>query len=152
MHSGRSMENRIKAFIDTNILLDYFQQEREGHVTATELFNLVYHNQVEAAISTQSVLDAAYVCRKHPSYIASLFRESACYMMDHVNSGYIDPFDVKTALMDTNPDIEDSAQISFAYSQCCDVIVTSDKKLLSREVPNPMQVMTPEDFVDHFRA
>ena len=146
------MENRIKAFIDTNILLDYFQQDREGHVIATELFNLVYHGQVEAAINTQSVLDAAYVCRKHPSYIASLFRESARYMLDRTNASYIDPFDVKSALDNPNSDIEDSAQISFAYSQCCDVIVTKDKNLLSREVPSPMLVMTPEDFVNACRA
>ena len=146
------MENRIKAFIDTNVLLDFFQKERARHTIATELFNLVYQGQIEAAISTQSILDAAYVCRRHPAYVASFFRESARYMMDRVNSGYIDPSDVKSALEDSNPDIEDSAQISFAYSQCCDVIVTSDKKLFAREVPSPMQVMTPEDFVDHFRA
>ncbi|MBR3989391.1 MAG: PIN domain-containing protein [Bacteroidales bacterium] len=146
------MENRIKVFIDTNILLDYFQQGREGHAIATELFNLVYHGLVEAAISTQCILDAAYVCRKHSSYIASLFRESVHYMLTRTNAGYLDPFDVKTALEDPDPDIEDSAQISFAYSQSCDVFVTSDKKLLSRELPSPMKAMTPEDFVNACRA
>lgn len=152
MHFGKSMENKIKIFIDTNILLDFFQEERAGHTIATDLLFLVYQSRVEAAISTQSLLDAAYVCRKHSKYVASVFRESVLYMLDHTNSSYIDTFNLKTALRDANPDIEDSAQISFAYSQCCDIIVTCDKKLLSREVPRPMKVMTPEDFVNACRV
>ena len=100
------MENRIKAFIDTNILPDF----------------------------------------------PEAFRETLIHLLNRTNSSYIDTWDVKSALMDSNSDIEDSAQISFAYSQCCDVIVTKDKKLLSRDVPSPMRVMTPEDFVNACRA
>ena len=74
------------------------------------------------------------------------------FLMDHVNVSYVDSFDVKTGLRDACPDIEDSAQISLAYSQCCDIIVTADKELLSREVPRPMKVMTPEEFVNNCRA
>jgi len=147
-----NMERRIKVFIDTNVLVDYFQEDRVGHATATELFYLVYNSLVEAAISTQSILDAAYVCRRHPAYDASLFRESALFMLGHTNSSYIDTFDLKTALCDPDPDIEDSAQIAFAYSQRCDIVVTHDNRLLSRDVPSPIQVMSPENFVNLCRA
>lgn len=152
MHFVRNMESRIKVFIDTNVLVDFFQEERAGHTAATNLFYLVYNSWVEAVISTQSLLDAAYVCRKHPSYNASLFKESVLYMLGHTNSSYIDTFDLKTALEDSNSDIEDSAQIAFAYSQRCDIIVTHDNRLLSRDVPSPIKVMTPEEFVNLCRA
>ena len=69
-------------------------------------------------------------------------------MLGHTNSSHIDTFDLKTALEDSNSDIEDSAQIAFAYSQRCDIIVTHDNRLLSRDVPSPIKVMTPEEFVN----
>lgn len=146
------MENKIKILIDTNILVDYLQLERQKHRLGCELFQLVFNNTIEAAISTQSILDAVYVCRRNSAYHASIIRESLLYMINRTNVSYIDTWDIETALRDANPDIEDNAQISFAYSQCCDIIVTSDKKLLSREVPRPMRVMTPEDFVNACRA
>ena len=145
------MENRIKAFIDTNILLDYMIPSREGHDVVVNLFSLILTAKVEAAFSTQSILDAVYIGRKLPDF-PEAFRNTLIHLLNRTSSGYIDTFDVKSALEDSNPDIEDSAQISFAYSQCCDVIVTKDKKLLSREVPSPMRVMTPEDFVNACRA
>lgn len=141
-----------KAFIDTNILVDFILPERPKHAVARDVFNLIYSHYVEASISTQSILDATYICGKTPCFNPDSFRETILFLMDHVNVSYVDSFDVKTGLRDACPDIEDSAQISFAYSQCCDIIVTADKELLSREVPRPMKVMTPEDFVNNCRA
>lgn len=141
-----------KVFIDTNVIVDFLLPDRPKHATAREVFKIIYSHQSEAAISTQSILDAAYICGKTPGYVQNTFRETILYMLDRTNASSVDPFDVKTGLRDLNPDIEDNAQISFAYSQCCDIIVTSDKKLLSREVPRPMRVMTPEDFVNACRA
>ena len=141
-----------KAFIDTNILVDFILPERPKHAVARDVFNLIYSHYVEASISTQSILDAAYICRRSLNFNPDSFREAIMYLIDHTNVGYVDSFDMKTGLRDACPDIEDSAQISFAYSQCCDIIVTADKELLSREVPRPMKVMTPEEFVNNCRA
>lgn len=146
------MERRIKILIDTNILVDYLQLERKGHALACELFQLVFSHSIEAAISTQSFLDAVYVCMRNSAYESSVIRDSLLYIRDRTNVYAIDAFDLEAALKNPNLDIEDSAQISFAYSHGCDILVTSDKKFLSREVPRPMRVMSPEDFVNACRA
>lgn len=67
-------------------------------------------------------------------------------------NSYVEDVLEREALKDPGDDLEDNAQIAFAYSQCCDGLLTYDKKLLSRELPRPMKVMTPEEFVNHCRA
>ena len=143
---------RIKVFVDTNVLLDFVDPDREKHRIAREVFHLIYSNKVEAAVSTQSILDVVYLGRKTNSVSHKELRDAMLFLLTHTNSGYLDTFDLSTALKDPHTDIEDNAQISFAYNQCCDFIITNDKKMLSREVPKPMQVMTPEEFVNNCRA
>ena len=140
-----------KVFIDTNVLLDYLIPARENHKAVLSLFALILNGKIEASFSTQSMLDAVYVGRKHPDFIKN-YRETLVALINRTNASYIDTWDMKTALTDPDPDIEDSAQISFAYNQCCDFIITNDKQMLSREVPKPMRVMTPEEFVNNCRA
>ena len=140
-----------KVFIDTNILLDYMIPSRDKHDVVVNLFSLILTARIEAAFSTQSMLDAVYIGHRLPDFPKG-FRDTLMHLINRTNVSYIDTWDIETALRDANPDIEDNAQISFAYSQCCDIIVTSDKKLLSLEVPRPMRVMTPEDFVNACRA
>lgn len=141
-----------KIFVDTNILVDFFLPERPKHAISRVVFHLIFSHYVEASISTQSLLDAVYICGKSSNFNPEAFRETMLYIVEHTNISYLDFFDVKNGLMDACPDIEDSAQISFAYDQCCDFIITADKELLSRTVPKPMKVMTPEEFVNHCRA
>ena len=140
-----------KVFVDSNVLLDYMIPSRKGHDVVVNLFSLILTGKIEASFSTQTILDVVYIGRRQLDFPEG-FRETLIYLITRTNASYIDTWDVKSALKDPNPDIEDSAQISFAYSQCCDVIVTRDKKLLSREVPKPIRVMTPEDFVNNCRA
>ena len=150
--SQKSMEYKIKVCIDTNILLDFVSADRERHAIAQQLFHLIYTHKVEATVSTQSVLDAAYLAGKKPLSGISDYRTAMLYMLMRTDVGYVDSFDLRDALENTHPDIEDSALISFAYDNCCDFFLTNDKELLSREVPRPMKVMTPEEFVDKCRA
>lgn len=143
---------KTKVFIDTNVLVDFVDQDREKHRIARDVFHMIYSNVVEAAVSTQSILDVAYLCRKSESVSIKDLRNAMLFLLNHTNSGYLDTFDLSEALKNPHADIEDSAQISFAYNQCCDIILTNDKKMLSREVPSPMKVMTPEEFVNSCRA
>ena len=138
---------RIKAFIDTNVLVDYLIAFREKHDVAVNLFTLVFTTQIEAAFTTQSILDAAYICRKYPGTETAAFRETVRQLLDYANTGAITLSTLSAALKDPDKDLEDSAQIAFAYEEACDVIITHDRKLLSRPVPRPIQVMTPEEFL-----
>ena len=151
MHYMKNTSLVPKVFIDTNILLDYLIPARVNHEAVLNLFSLILSGEIEASFSTQSMLDAVYVGNKHPGFIKN-YRETLIALINRTNASYIDTWDMNTALMDPDPGIEDSAQISFAFNQCCDFIITNDKKMLSREVPKPMKVITPEEFVNNCRA
>ena len=66
----------VKLFIDTNVLIDFLQRDRDGHLLAATVFTLILNGQIEAVLSIQSILDAAYVCRKYPRWDEAKFRES----------------------------------------------------------------------------
>ena len=138
----------VKVFVDTNILIDFLNSSRGGHGVALDLFNIILSNKAEAAITTQSILDAAYVCAKEDGFNNEKFRETVTMLVGRTNIGFIDSFDIREAFGNPDPDIEDNAQISFAYNQVCDVFLTNDRKILSRKLPEPMIAMTPSDFVD----
>lgn len=146
------MENKIKVMVDTNVLLDYLIPSRKGHEAALALFELILAVKVEAAFSTQSVMDAVYVGRKEKEVPEKEIRSVLYHLLCRTNAGTIDTLSARQALLEEHPDVEDSAHIAFAYDECCDVIITGDSGLLAREVPRPMKVMTPEEFVDKCRA
>ena len=152
MHSMKNTFPVIKAFLDTNVLVDFLIDSRPGHLAALEVFHLAYSHYIEVAVSTQSILDASYICGRVPGYSMDFFRKSMLYLLNQTNSGYVDTFDLKTGLEDPFAAIEDNAQLAFAYHQCCDIVITNDKEMLSRKIPGPMQVMSPEVFVNNCRA
>lgn len=138
---------RIKVMVDTNVLLDYLLPSRKDHECALALFELILAVKIEAAISTQSILDAFYVCRKEKVDREKEVRSTLHTLLHKTNAGYIDTGAASQALLNEHPDVEDSAQIEFAYAECCDVILSRDKALLARGLPHPLRSMTPEEFL-----
>ena len=138
---------RIKVFIDTNVLIDYLIPGRLNHTPAVDLFSLILTSTIEATFSTQSVLDVAYIGKKYDGFSMSAFRQTMNMLLARTNASYIDTMDLRTALQDPNEDLEDNAQIAFACAQRCDVIITYDRKMLSRTAPAPLMIMTTEDFL-----
>jgi len=142
---------RLKVFVDTNVLLDYLVASREMHASATDLFSIILSSSIEAAFSTQSMLDISYIGKKYKGFNLDIFRKAMNELLARTNVSSIDCFDMRLALQDPEIDLEDNAQIAFAHAQKCDIIVTNDRKLLSRALPAPMIAMTTEDFLSHCR-
>lgn len=137
---------KVKVFIDTNVLLDYLIPSREKHESAVDVFSLVFSSVIEGEISVQSMLDAIYVAQQMQLPMSAL-RENLAALLLRINVDALDMSDLKSALLDPDPDIEDSAQISFAFDRCCDFFLTSDRSLLSHSLPHPMAAMTAEAFI-----
>lgn len=93
----------------------------------------------------------AYIGKKYKGFNLDIFRKAMNELLARTNVSSIDCFDMRSALQDPEIDLEDNAQIAFAHAQRCDIIVTNDRKLLSRTLPAPMIAMTTEDFLSHCR-
>ena len=137
----------IKVFLDTNILVDFLCPERSGHEEAGKILSMILDGDIEAQISTQSIIDAAYIVQTKYGVSIEEFKEKIGYLRLRTNIGYVDSFNVKAAIADPDPDFEDSALIANAEYGFCDIFLTGDKKLLSRPKRPVMLIMTPQDFL-----
>ena len=76
------------------------------------------------------------------------------WMINYINVDYINTFDIKNAIRENSGDFEDDAQVARALDTCCDVFVTSDKKLCKRYEGKYefLQFMSPEEFVSKLKG
>lgn len=80
------------------------------------------------------------------------FRDEILNMLNYINVEYIDTFDIRDAIKIGGNDFEDDVLFAHAESKGVDVLVTSDRKLISSHPATDMLVMTPEDFMAHLKV
>lgn len=142
----------IKVFLDTNVLVDYFMEERPHHDQALTIFSAAKSHRCEAVLTIQSILDVAYIATGRKSGVnPDGFKKAILDMLNYLNISHIDLFEIRDALLAPDMDIEDNALYAHAYSEACDVIITGDREFIQRETPGDILMMTPEEFVARMR-
>ena len=136
----------MKAFVDTNILLDYLVYERIHGQDAQIIFEGARQNLYNLVITTQSIIDAAYIVKKAGSSCAET-EEFIDWLTLHINMDSIDSHDIREALNSEMPDFEDNAQFAHAESSNCDYLITNDKEMFGRKSSTGMIIMSSEQFV-----
>ncbi|MBO4427824.1 MAG: PIN domain-containing protein [Bacteroidales bacterium] len=141
------VDNKIRAFLDTNVLIDLLDEERPGAEDASVIFHAAKCGLIEIFLTTQSFIDAEYVASRAPGLDREKLFNSMLKLMGYVNIGHIYWTDVRNAILNFTGDFEDDAQFSNASFEGCDVIITSDKKFLSRPATDGPTMLTPAQFV-----
>lgn len=136
----------MKVFVDTDILLDFLVYERTHRKDARIIFEGVRQKLYNLVITTQSVIDAAYIVKKAGSSSAGT-AEFIDWLTLHSNMESIDSYDIREALNSEMPDFEDNAQFAHAESSNCDFLVTNDKEMFRRKSSTGMTIMSSEQFV-----
>jgi predicted nucleic acid-binding protein len=146
------MSRRIKAFLDTNVLIDVLSPNpRPNSKASFIIFQAIRSGKIEGALSTQSILDSAYILSRTPGFSLAKFAESVSQMYNFVNIYSIDIFSIKSALRHPTGDFEDDVLLAFADSTSCDLIITGDKEFCTRpkwEGYRNMPCKTPSEFVE----
>lgn len=137
----------IKALIDTNVLLDHFVGNRDPEGYSGLILAAARSHKIEAVITSQSILDAAYVATGSRGAGLDCFKKTMLSIFNYVNVSHIDLFEIREALLSPDTDVEDNAQYAHALSEACDVIITNDRKFIQRKTPGEILMMTPEEFV-----
>jgi len=142
------MPRKIKAFLDTNVLLDVFCQEsRLSSEASATIIQAISSGYIEGEMSTQSFLDAIYIiCR---GKITPLLSRKMLQLMSYINIGTIDSFNLREAISADKGDFEDDALYACAYDGGCDVIITNDQDFIKKYKgeEQPIRFFTPEEFV-----
>jgi len=137
----------VKAFADTNILLDLILENRPNNPLANKLFSAAQAGCLELFITSQSIIDAVYSARKCGMDF-NAFKPILQQLRSFVKILAIDEIDLLWAESNHSGDFEDDAQYASAYNGVCDYFITRDKQLFKRNSSIcPMTVISPSDFV-----
>ena len=137
----------MRAFLDTNILMDILVQERKSAAASTMIFEQVKNGKLEAFASTQSITDMYYIASQFNVTKMDTDRFTQ-WMLAYVNVRPVYESCIRSALKMENVDFEDNALLASAELEQCDVFVTNDKKILSRDNLGQLKALKPERFVE----
>ena len=133
----------MKVFLDTNIIIDFYDTRGEFYYPAAIIFDLAYKGKIQLYVSATSFVNAFFLLRKsYPSselYHTMRGLASICEITD-VNKGVI-----KKCLEEERKDFEDSVQYESALLHQVDVIITRNVKDFKGFADN---VQTPNEFLE----
>lgn len=142
---------KTKVFLDTNVLVDVLAGSRKYSQSSRIILELVKRGQLEAVITTQSVLDASYALRREP--LGKEFLSFVEWICSHVNIVGINSFNLLWACRNYAGDFEDDVLYSCAVDNGCDFIISGDKDFIARYsgAGNSPELLTPDEFVNSLR-
>jgi predicted nucleic acid-binding protein len=128
--------NYKKVFVDANIILDLFLDERPHSEYSKEAFFYLYQKNVELLTSCDLITTVYYVLRKYNKQKAL---ENLSYTLDLL---YLIPFSnaetkkaIKLMEKDKNfKDLEDTLQYVLAKENECDLILSNDNNFYSPDI------------------
>ena len=137
----------MKAYLDTNFLLDLIIEGRPSRNDSLMVFETLKYDQSEMVLSTQSIIDSYYVASKY-EVIKEDIDKLFTWFLNHTNIRPIGWFEFKDAMRSWDIDIEDASQVALAKTERCDIFITSDSKLLNKESDEFLQFISPAEFVN----
>lgn len=148
------VELKFKALLDTNVLLDVLCTPKRPSADASALiFQAIRSGYLEGVITTQSILDAAYILsRTAGRFDREAFGQCILSITNYVNTNAIHLFDIRDAILRSNGDLEDDTLFAHADAEGCDAIITSDREFRRRKESSGLPIFTPEAFVARLRG
>ena len=133
---------KIKALIDTNVLLDHLAYRDGFFQDAAVIFSMVDEGKLIGIVSSLSIVNCAYVLPKH--YDGNAVLEQIKTMLRMFTISNVDSFVLEQAATLEPYDYEDAVQYLSAQHFHPDLVITRDKKGFN---DLGILVMTPAEFV-----
>ena len=135
----------MKVFLDTNIIIDYFDSKREHYLPAAILFDLALKGRLELTVCAQSFITAFYVLSKF--YTKEELYKSMRSLYGLCGISPVDASIIEQALALESIDFEDSVQYLSSHTANADIIITRDERGFN---DFPIQHISAEQFLDKF--
>lgn len=135
----------MKVFLDTNIIIDFYDKRGEFYYPAAIIFDLAHKNKISLFVSAITFVNAFFLLRKsypHEELYKSMRELSTLCQITRVDSAII-----RKCLEEERKDFEDGVQYESALINNVDVVVTRNIKDFLDFATN---VQTPSEFLDSF--
>ena len=134
----------MKVLLDTNIILDYILSREPYATNAGEIFDRICKDEIEAAITANSVTDIYYIVSKRLGDTTA--REALWNLFNVLIVVSIDGDDCVSALNLPMIDYEDAVLTVCASKANIDYIVSNDKEFLQADT-NIARVVQSDDLL-----
>ena len=134
----------MRAYIDTNILVDLVLSRDEFLPEAQRLFALGYAGDAQLMVSALSFINTVYIGKKYKFPIEDVFAKLRL-VADFVDVVDLRGQSVVDMLNSSWKDYEDATQYRSAVDEQADCIVTRNKKDFK---DSTIEVLTPAEFFD----
>jgi len=135
----------MKVFLDTNIIIDFFDKRREHYLPASILFDLAMKGKLELMVCAQSFITAFYVLGKCYSKEELYTSMRSLYKLCGVSP--VDALIIEKALTLESVDFEDTVQYLSSATTDADIIITRDERGFN---DFPIQHISAEQFLDKY--
>lgn len=137
----------MNAFLDTNIIIDFFDSRRQYHRPAAIIFDLAYRKAFTVSASALTFVNAYYILRHE-------FSREELYVKLRALASYCDisPIDkeiIVLCLQRGMKDFEDDVQWQSSKRVDADLIITRNPKDFK---DFECQFISPEEFLDDYFA
>ena len=134
----------MRAYIDTNILVDLVFARKEFLPDAQRIFALGYANEVQLVVSALSFVNTIYLGRKYKYPMDEVYSKLRL-IADFVDVADLSGQNVVDMLNSGWKDCEDATQHRSAIDELADCIVTRNKKDFKGSL---ITVLTPKEFFE----
>ena len=135
----------MKVFLDTNVIIDYFDSRREHYLPTAILFDLALKGKLELAVCAQSFITAFYVLGKY--YPKEELYASMRSLFELCGVSPVDASIIEQALALESVDFEDTVQFLSSTTAEADIIITRDKRGFQ---DFPVRHISAEQFLDEY--
>ena len=132
----------MRAYVDTNILVDLVLSRQEFLPNAQRVFALGYAGEAQLVVSALSFVNTVYLGRKYKFPMDDVIFK-LCMIADFVDVADLSGQNVVDMLTSGWRDYEDATQHRSAIDEQADCIVTRNKKDFRAST---LPVLTPEEF------
>lgn len=139
--------NSMKAFIDTNVMLDFLGERESFYLSAAKIATLADKGKIEIIVSALSYATVSYFLTKYEGLEKTKDKLRKFKVISNICE--LDEKIIDKGLNSDFSDYEDSLQYFSALRAECDVLITRNTKdFKSAQIP----VLTPDEFLNSLKG
>lgn len=117
----------IRAFLDTNVIVDYLAKREKFYENAAIIISLAKHKKIKIYVASMSFATASYLMAKHYHNDASAIKLAISNFIKLCNITVVDRTTIEDSIASAFDDFEDGMQYSCASKSKANFIVTRNK-------------------------
>ena len=135
----------IRAFLDTNVVVDYLVKRERFYYDAAIIISLAKHKKIKIYSAAMSFATSSYLMEKYYHNDAAAIKLAISNFIKYCNITVVDRSTIEDSITSAFDDFEDGMQYSCALDCKADYIVTRNTTDFEE---SSIQVVEPSDFLD----